>query len=112
RREGSEVVERYFINYYQLCEQADPDGPFVQHSDYAALEAENARLRGVISKSATALGNGAHIDPRCSVEFMEGLPKEISLVVARTEASAAVKADQDVIATIIYEAMVWASQLP
>lgn len=50
-------------------------------------EAEIKQLRKIISDSAVALGNGAFIAPQASVEFMEGLPKEISSVVADLRAS-------------------------
>lgn len=45
------------------------------------LKDENYTLRHIISDSAAALCNGAFISPSCSVEFMQGLPKEISSVV-------------------------------
>lgn len=44
---------------------------------------ENARLRQIICDCAAALGNGAMILPQASIEFMELLPREISLVIAR-----------------------------
>lgn len=43
---------------------------------------ENERLRHIVSDCAAALVSGAFISPKASVEFMEGLPKEISLVVS------------------------------
>lgn len=43
---------------------------------------ENQRLRKIISDCANALGNGAFIDEKASIDFMEELPKEISLVLA------------------------------
>lgn len=48
----------------------------------AERDADLARLRVVISECASALGNGAHVDPRCTIEFMEMLPQEIRLHVA------------------------------
>lgn len=53
----------------------DPDSDPIQ-----VLSVENERLRHVISDCAAALMTGAFISPKASVEFMEGLPKEISLV--------------------------------
>ncbi|WP_434733713.1 hypothetical protein NL154_05435 [Rhizobium sp. YTUHZ044] len=46
------------------------------------VEVENERLRHIVSDCAAALVSGAFISPKASVEFMEGLPKEISLVVS------------------------------
>lgn len=42
---------------------------------------DTAKLRQIIADCAAALPNGAHIDPSCSIEFMQGLPKEIMLVI-------------------------------
>jgi hypothetical protein len=47
---------------------------------------ENATLREIISESAAAIGNGAAIAPQCSVEFMQGLPREIALCTSRLTA--------------------------
>lgn len=47
----------------------------------ASVVEERDRLRKVVSDCAAALGNGAFISTTCSLEFMEQLPKEISLVV-------------------------------
>lgn len=57
----------------------------------ASLEAENKRLRKVVSQCAVALGNGAHVSTEATIGFMEQLPVEISLVVAgfRAELAAA-----------------------
>lgn len=44
------------------------------------LGEENTRLRQIISTCAASIGNGAHIDPKCSVEFMSELPNEIGMV--------------------------------
>lgn len=49
---------------------------------YKALEAENDRLRKIVSECATALGNGAYVGPECTIEFMGELPREIALHVA------------------------------
>jgi hypothetical protein len=46
------------------------------------VNVENERLRHIVSDCAAALVSGAFISPKASVEFMEGLPKEISLVVS------------------------------
>ena len=46
------------------------------------VKVENERLRHIVSDCAAALVSGAFISPKASVEFMEGLPKEISLVVS------------------------------
>lgn len=57
----------------------------------ASLEAENKRLREIVSQCAVALGNGAHVSTEATIGFMEQLPVEISLVVAgfRAELAAA-----------------------
>ena len=50
-----------------------------------SLRAENEILRAVVSKCADALGNGAFISPKASVEFMEKLPGEITSVVTKSK---------------------------
>jgi hypothetical protein len=45
-------------------------------------DGEAERLRHIVSDCAAALVSGAFISPKASVEFMEGLPKEVSLVVS------------------------------
>lgn len=45
----------------------------------ADLEAENAKLREIVSKVATNIGNGAFCDPSCSLEFMESVAEEVRL---------------------------------
>jgi len=57
-------------------------------TDTTRIIDEIERLRNVVSKCAAALGNGASVSPSCSVEFMEEVPKEISLVVAALTARA------------------------
>lgn len=52
------------------------------HNEAERLAEENERLRHIISDCAAALVTGAFISPKATVEFMEGLPKEISLVVS------------------------------
>lgn len=63
--------------------QHDPDSDPIQ-----VLSVENERLRHIVSDCAAALMTGAFISPKASVEFMEGLPKEISLVVSALRAIA------------------------
>lgn len=46
------------------------------------LSIENERLRHIVSNCAAALVTGAFISPKATVDFMEGLPKEISAVVS------------------------------
>lgn len=45
------------------------------------LELENERLRQIVSKCAESLGTSAFISPTCTVDFMSGLPNEISSTV-------------------------------
>lgn len=45
------------------------------------LKDENYKLRHIVSDSAAALCTGAFISPTCSIEYMQGLPKEIASVV-------------------------------
>ncbi|WP_412064031.1 hypothetical protein [Rhizobium sp. SYY.PMSO] len=47
-----------------------------------SLRVENETLRKIISDCAASLPNGAFIGTACSLEFMQELPKEISLVCA------------------------------
>jgi hypothetical protein len=49
----------------------------------AQLQAENERLRQIISDCAAALPNGAGIAPQCSIDFMALLPGEIAACCAR-----------------------------
>jgi len=51
-------------------------------TEIVRLSAENERLRHVVSDCAAALVTGAFVSPKASIEFMENLPKEISLVVS------------------------------
>ncbi|MBX4941201.1 hypothetical protein [Rhizobium binae] len=51
------------------------------------LSADNRRLRQLVSDCASALATGAFISPQASIEFMENLPREIRLTVARKEAA-------------------------
>lgn len=53
------------------------------------LEQENATLRDIISRCATALENGAYVSPKASLEFMAELPVEISLLIKSLKASSA-----------------------
>jgi hypothetical protein len=46
-----------------------------------ALREENQILRKVISQVATNLENGSTISEEASTQFMEELPKEVSLVI-------------------------------
>lgn len=41
--------------------------------------AENAKLRGIVSECASAIGNGASIGVTCDIDFMALLPREIEL---------------------------------
>lgn len=65
------------------------DGAAPQAPGMAALEDENRRLRAVVSKICEGLPNGAYCSPQCSIEFMEQVPNEVSLVVAWLSAPAA-----------------------
>ena len=47
-----------------------------------AAEADNAKLRQIISECAAALPNGAGIAPTASLDFMKMLPGEIASVCA------------------------------
>ena len=49
----------------------------------SVLKDENTRMRAVFSKCAVALGNGAAIDPRVSIGFLELFPLEVHAVVRR-----------------------------
>jgi len=51
------------------------------------LKIENERLRHVVCNCAAALVTGAFVSPKASIEFMEGVPKEISLVVSGLRAA-------------------------
>lgn len=48
----------------------------------AALEAENAELRKIVSDSLVALGTSSGCTPEASLEFMKGVPGEIAGTVA------------------------------
>lgn len=49
------------------------------------LTAENERMREIVSKCAAALPNGAHINPKASLDFMAKLPAEIRSVCSALE---------------------------
>lgn len=78
----------------ELSEAAQDDGKWSRYLDMISpapqtnLQAENDRLRKVVSDCAAALGNGAAVSTSCSLEFMEELPKEVALVVAGLRAAA------------------------
>lgn len=60
-----------------------PDPPEEDEGDrwerhLLAVEAENAKLRQIISECATACG--AAVSVECSIEFMQLLPGEITLM--------------------------------
>ncbi len=93
-----------------------PDGGDVKtheaaESLRAALDearATNTRLRAIIARCATALGNGAFIADGCSDDFRERLTDEISYVVARLtrerdEARAALASARDSALAILAE---------
>lgn len=44
------------------------------------LEAENAKLREIVSKIAASIGNGATCSPNCTLDFMESVAEEVRLV--------------------------------
>lgn len=44
-----------------------------------AAEAEASTLRQILSECASAIGNGAFAEPRCSLEFLAHIPEEIRL---------------------------------
>lgn len=48
---------------------------------FEEIEAENKRLRKVISQIATNLGNGSVVSEQASIEFIEDLPNEVKLVI-------------------------------
>lgn len=47
----------------------------------ASLEEENTKLRELFPKILNALGNGSGCKPEVSLEFLQGIPKEVELVV-------------------------------
>ena len=47
----------------------------------SSLEEENAKLRELFPKILDALGNGSGCTPEVSLEFLQGIPKEVELVV-------------------------------
>lgn len=51
-------------------------------STLESLQRENEELRLIVSKSAESLGTGAFVSPTCTVEFMSGVPNEISSTVS------------------------------
>lgn len=52
------------------------------------LLAENGELRNIVSNCATALLTGAFVSPKCSVDFMKDVPKEIASTVGALRALA------------------------
>ena len=47
----------------------------------SSLEEENRKLRELFPQILTALGNGSGCTPDVSLEFLQGIPKEVALVV-------------------------------
>lgn len=74
------IKERAEIDPYAEMRSLRAECEKLKESIAAYLE-EITKLRQVVSDCAAALPNGAHIEPSCSIEFMQGLPKEIALVV-------------------------------
>ncbi|WP_367354235.1 hypothetical protein [Agrobacterium pusense] len=52
------------------------------------LLAENGELRNIVSNCAAALLTGAFVSPKCSVDFMKDVPKEIASTVGALRALA------------------------
>jgi hypothetical protein len=48
------------------------------------LGRENVRLRAIFPKILEALGNGSGCAPDVSVEFLEAIPQEVRLLLAKT----------------------------
>lgn len=79
------VSEMDMWNWDTVIKQRGEIDPY---AEMRTLRTECEKLRQIISDCASALPNGAHIDPACSLEFMQSLPNEIALVVTslqRTE---------------------------
>lgn len=53
-------------------------GPLTARAE--AAEADNRRLREIVSQCASALGNGAVAQTACSLEFLAEVPNEVRLV--------------------------------
>ena len=57
-------------------------------SENEGLLAENGELRNIVSNCAAALLTGAFVSPKCSVDFMKDVPKEIASTVGALRALA------------------------
>jgi hypothetical protein len=77
-RDAERVLsESYLLDRNQTLEA------FANELDISkSLKAERDALRLIVSQCAEALGNGAAIEPDCTIEFMQSLPSEIGLHVA------------------------------
>lgn len=82
--ETTEAAKAYYAQQSRHGEQlraAEELGFERGIKDSAALSQENDELRAIISKCADALGTGAFISQKCTLEFMQKLPDEISSTV-------------------------------
>lgn len=106
----TDIVDRLYDREYagpmrHLQDWSDIDALMTEAAvEIAFLRKENEALREVVSESAAALGNGASIAPQCSLEFMQGLPREIALCADRLRQDAAqARADGIEAAAILVE---------
>ena len=79
--ETTEAAKAYYAQQSRHGEQlraAEELGFERGIKDSTALSQENDELRAIISKCADALGTGAFISQKCTLEFMQQLPAEIS----------------------------------
>ncbi|QIG74356.1 hypothetical protein EVC08_044 [Rhizobium phage RHph_N65] len=78
------TAEEITTYYGERCPDFEPECACCQmwamYDGVKALQEENHRLRHIVSDCAAALNTGAFILPEATVDFMEGLPKEIALI--------------------------------
>ncbi|UXS01137.1 hypothetical protein [Agrobacterium tumefaciens] len=82
--ESTEAAKAYYAQQSRHGEQlraAEEHGYERAVADSATVFRENDELRAIISKCADALGTGAFISQKCTMEFMQQLPAEISSTV-------------------------------
>ena len=70
------------------------------------LKEENTKLRELFPKILTALDNGSGCTPDVSLEFLQGIPKEVELVVKQLESEKKVYAETQNMSDEILKAIV------
>jgi hypothetical protein len=78
----------YYDGWHCRCEVKDIDKKcwvnFGEEGD-TSLKDENKQLRKVVSQVASSLRNGSVVSEEASIEFIQELPKEVSLCVGGLE---------------------------